>query len=179
MSGAELSTRAKKLLERIKAGHFYPAYHPATPKAMEELIAAGLVKRGGRASVYVAAYVPVGYIMGKDMMPPDDGGQRFASRLYRSPYLVIPKLALESMPLDWQRRFEALLQECDATGLVTPGYLVFREDSPHTLVTREDPDNPYSDIEKVEPYLADPWANYRRGDIGELCPTFKPEGVPL
>ncbi|RVH56231.1 hypothetical protein CN213_15910 [Sinorhizobium meliloti] len=178
MSAAALSTRAKKLFERVKAGEWYPWTGPGSgPKAMQELVDAELVTVCGRNEMVRACYVPVGYIMGKDMMPPDDGGQPFASRLYRTPYLVIPRLALEAMPLDWQRRFEALLREADDAGLDTPEYHVFVDHPARTLVERADPDDPHSEIESVTRILPDPWANYRRGRIEEVCPTFKNGGA--
>lgn len=104
---------------------------------------------------------------------PDDGGQPFASRLYRTPYLVIPKLALEAMPLDWQRRFEALLREADDAGLDTPEYHVFRDHGAYTHVEREDPEDEHSAIDALAVVRKDEWANYRRGRIEDVCPTFK------
>lgn len=54
-----LSLRATKLLARIKAGEWYPAYPMhRIPKAMIELERAGLVSITGRVKVIEAAYVP-------------------------------------------------------------------------------------------------------------------------
>lgn len=174
MSTATLSPRALKLLDRVRAGEWYPWTEPGSgPKAMQELVDAGLVTVCGRNEMVRACYVPVGYIMGKDMMPPDDGGQPFASRLYRTPYLVIPRIALEAMPLDWQRRLEALLKEADAAGLDTPQYQVFRDDGAYTHFEREDPEDEHSAIDALAVVRKDEWANYRRGRIADVCPTFK------
>ena len=53
-----LSKRAEKLLERLKSGDFYPCHASDTPKAMQELIDAGLVARAGRVEIIRACYVP-------------------------------------------------------------------------------------------------------------------------
>jgi hypothetical protein len=103
----------------------------------------------------------------------------FGQRLYRTPYLVIPRLALEAMPTDWQERFEGLMKEADDAGIVTPSYLVFRD------VTGDNPDG-IRGCKQVnygrwdqDPFFRltggrdDPWANYRRGDVAELCPRFR------
>lgn len=95
----------------------------------------------------------------------------FGSRLYRTPYLVIPRLALEAMPTEWQERFETLLREADDDGIKTPAYLVFRD------LSDGNPDG-IKGCKQVnrgqwqnEPFYRltggwhpDPWANYRHGD---------------
>lgn len=59
----ELSIRAQKLLDRLRDGRFYEAYGNKTPKAMQELVKAGLVGIAGRPVVVGAYYVPAsGYI---------------------------------------------------------------------------------------------------------------------
>lgn len=99
----------------------------------------------------------------------------FGTRLYRTPYLVIPRLALESMPQEWQERFEALMQEADGAGIKTPSYHVFRDLSdgnPEQIrgckqVNRGDWNNrPFYRL--TGGYKDDPWANYRHGDALEL-----------
>ena len=108
----------------------------------------------------------------------------WGSRLYRAPYLVLPRLAIESMPEEWQDRLEALLREADDTGLETPGYYVLRDKS--------EPDcDPFirglKDVTSAsEPReflrfdgrhgIPDPWANYRHGDIAKVCPAFAKGG---
>lgn len=72
--------------------------------------------------------------------------------LYRTPYLVIPRMALEAMPLDWQRRFVGLMEEANATGMVTPEYTVQRRD----LSGR---------------FCKDPWVNYQCPD-NSLLPVL-------
>lgn len=99
----------------------------------------------------------------------------FGSRLYRTPYLVLPRLALEAMPEEWQVRFEAMLSEMESAGIKTPCYHVFRD------VSDGNPDM-IRGCKQVnrgqwdqEPFYrltggnrCDPWANYRRGDAIEL-----------
>ena len=55
-----LSPRAKKLLARVRAGHWYRAYDEKTPAAMQELVSAGLVGTLGRVQTLVCCYVPKG-----------------------------------------------------------------------------------------------------------------------
>ena len=96
--------------------------------------------------------------------------------LARTPYLVIPKLALQAMPIEWRNRFAALLDEAEATGLETPAYHVFRDDADFTLVERSDSEDEYSHIESVTALQSDPWADYRHkncGDVKALSPNFK------
>lgn len=99
----------------------------------------------------------------------------FGSRLYRTPYLVIPRLALEAMPIEWQEKFEALLKEADEAGIQTPNYMVFRDLSdgnPDSIrgvkqVNRGQWDQrPFYRI--TGGHNDDPWANYRRGDAMDL-----------
>lgn len=105
----------------------------------------------------------------------------FGSRLYRTSYLVIPRLALEAMPTEWQERLEALLKEADDTGLQTPAYSVFRD------VTSGNPDG-IAGCKQVnagawrsKPFYRltggrdDPWADYRRGDAWELSGLDGPQ----
>ncbi|MBB3997253.1 hypothetical protein [Aureimonas pseudogalii] len=89
-------------------------------------------------------------------------------RLYRTPYLVIPRLALEAMPQDWQEQFEALLVEADKAGLQTPDYHVLRDDPEFTLAERNDPEDEGSDLRFFTIMRPDPWADYRRGDAQKL-----------
>lgn len=57
-----LSPRAQQLYQRLLNGDFYAAYDPKTPKAMQELVAAGLVGIGGRVMKVGAFYVPMGTV---------------------------------------------------------------------------------------------------------------------
>ncbi len=68
-----------------------------------------------------------------------------------SSYLCIPRSALEAMPVGWQERLVALLDEADTLGLETPKYTVQRRASSGR-------------------FIKDPWADYRRGDIQALLP---------
>lgn len=84
-------------------------------------------------------------------------------------YHVVPRLALEAMPADWQQRFVDLMNEANlAHGMETPNYHVLRDDAEYTLAKREDEED---EISRIKEYLAlsdDPWANYRRGDAKAL-----------
>lgn len=55
-----VSTRAKRLFTRLMEGHFYPIEFGNESAAWIELVEAGLVARGGRIKIMVAAYVPAG-----------------------------------------------------------------------------------------------------------------------
>jgi len=98
----------------------------------------------------------------------------FDVRLARTPYLVLPKLALQAMPMDWRKRLEALLAEADDTGMETPAYQVFRDDPAYNIFRPEDPKDQYSGTSRVVVLRSDPWANYRHGKIKDLCPGFTP-----
>ena len=89
-----------------------------------------------------------------------------------SSYFVMPRLAMEAMPIDWQERFIALMDEGDALGMMTPNYHVLRDDPTYTLVTKYDPDDDTSRDYEFTAIGTDEWANYRRGSVKELCPEF-------
>lgn len=59
-------------------------------------------------------------------------------------YLVMPRLALQEMPDEWQRRFVELLEEWEATGFEPPNYHVLRDDDRYTRVESYDEDDPES-----------------------------------
>lgn len=101
----------------------------------------------------------------------------FDTYLPRTPYLVIPKMALQAMPIQWRQRMVALLDEADDAGLETPSYLVYRDDPEYVLVERSDSEDEYSPIIEVSPIRSDPWADYRHanaGDVKALSPRFNP-----
>jgi hypothetical protein len=56
----KLSIAAVNLLTRLRAGEWYPAYGKRTPKAMKELLDAGLICTMGRVKVIVTCFVPCG-----------------------------------------------------------------------------------------------------------------------
>lgn len=97
----------------------------------------------------------------------------FDSRLARTPYLVLPKLAIKAMPFEWRDRFEAMLVEMEDLGIETPEYHVFRDDGPGERYTRARVVNETSGFIRLTKGEDDPWANYRYGDVAELCPNFK------
>lgn len=97
----------------------------------------------------------------------------FDVRLSRTPYLVIPKLALQAMSLEWRLRLEALLVEADEAGLETPEYHVFRDDGPGAPYTRARVVNEETGFVRLVGGRQDPWANYRHGDVDQLCPGFQ------
>jgi hypothetical protein len=91
----------------------------------------------------------------------------FDSRLARTPYLVLPKLALQAMPIEWRRRFDAMLEEMEAAGIATPEYLVLRDAThgdPHGCVI----ENEQTGFIRIIRKPADPWANYKYGDAFAL-----------
>lgn len=92
-------------------------------------------------------------------------------RLARTPYLVLPKLAIQAMPLEWRNRLDQLLKEADEAGLETPEYYVFRGGDDE--FTRARCVNEETGFVRLVRGRDDPWADYRYGKIRELCPTFK------
>jgi hypothetical protein len=102
----------------------------------------------------------------------------FDYRLARTPYLVLPKLALQVMPMDWRKRFEALLVEMEEAGLETPDYHVFRDDGPGERYTRARVVNHQTGFVRLVGGEDDPWADYRHDQfrkVMELCPDFAAE----
>ena len=66
-----------------------------------------------------------------------------------SSYLVLPRLILSSMPLDWQYKFVALIEEMEDMIDFEPGYTSY-----------------YSIQYKVNGKIAkDPYVDYRRGIV--------------
>jgi hypothetical protein len=63
----------------------------------------------------------------------------------RTAYFVVPRLALESMPVDWQKEFLRLVDLLPET----PEYSVYRKD-------------------KEGRFQSDPWSNYRHGNIMDI-----------
>ena len=101
----------------------------------------------------------------------------FSDILARTPYLVIPRLALEAMPEDWQIRMRALLDEANEAGLSTPAYFVFRDksltdgydrDILGVINVSDDPCKPFYKFHGRQSY-SDPWADYRHGSAKKLC----------
>lgn len=95
----------------------------------------------------------------------------FDTLLPRTPYLVVPKLAIQSMPMEWRERLAALLREAEDVGIVTPSYFVFRGGDDE--FTRARLMNWETGFVRIVHGREDPWANYRHGDIRELCPELK------
>jgi hypothetical protein len=90
-----------------------------------------------------------------------------------SSYFVIPRLALEAMPADWQENLIALMDEAyEKHHLETPSYHVLRDEPEYTLVDKYDSEDDSSRDYVFTAVREDPWANYRRGSVEELCPTF-------
>lgn len=80
---------------------------------------------------------------------------QFFSLSYAS-WLVLPRLTLQEMPLSWQARFVALLEEAEATGAFH---------YPVTQVTVIGENGKFRN--------ADHWNNYRRGSLAEALETDK------
>lgn len=90
-------------------------------------------------------------------------------KLSYTPYLVVPRLALQAMPREWRLRFAALMDEMEATGMETPEYNVFRAEDIKATRNYRTGAIWYS----IKRTPDDPWANYKRGKVEELCPTFR------
>lgn len=86
-----------------------------------------------------------------------------------SSYLVLPRLALQEQPIEWQKRFLALLDEMEASGLQTPEYHVLRDDPEYTRVELADPEDHTSRPHTFIAMRTDPWANYRRGTVAKAA----------
>ncbi len=100
----------------------------------------------------------------------------FDGRLARTPYLVLPKLAIQVMPMEWRVRFDAMLGEMEALGIETPKYHVFRDDGDGSEFTRARVVNEATGFVRLVKGADDPWADYRHnqhGKVAELCPRFK------
>lgn len=95
----------------------------------------------------------------------------WATRLPRTPYLVIPRLAISAMPLEWQERLEQLLVEADDAGMETPSYYVFRGGDDE--YTRAKLVNYETGFVKIVHGREDPWANYKYGDAAEIMAEAK------
>lgn len=91
-----------------------------------------------------------------------------------SSYFVMPRSALQVLPLDWQNRFVALMNEAEEFGLETPDYKVLRSDAPYTLVTKYDIEDEGSRDYEFTALLEDPWADYRHPDISLLPLSLRP-----
>lgn len=66
-----------------------------------------------------------------------------------SSYLVLPRLLLQEMPLEWQRQLVDILDKLNATGISTPVYAVQRRDSKGRMIKD------------------DPWCRYRHGTVAD------------
>ena len=94
-----------------------------------------------------------------------------------SSYFVMPRMALQAMPLEWQRKFVSLMEEANATGIETPSYHVLRDDDEYTGVDRYDEDDEYSTISGLTVRKEDEWANYRHPDYSLLPDQLLPDHI--
>lgn len=95
--------------------------------------------------------------------------------LSHSNYFVLPRLAIQDLPHDWQRRFIALMDEAsNEHGMKTPNYHVLRTGR-QTWVTKYDPDDDSSRDYVFTAVTEDPWADYRRGNAA-ACIAMDTEG---
>lgn len=95
----------------------------------------------------------------------------FDYRLNRTSYLVVPKLAIQAMSMDWRKRLEALLIEAEEAGLETPEYKVFRAGNDE--YTRARVVNERTGFVRIVHGREDPWADYRYGDAFRLSQEAK------
>lgn len=96
-------------------------------------------------------------------------------RLARTSYFVLPKLAIQSMPMAWRLRLDELLTEAEDAGLSKPEYHVFRGGDDE--FTRARVVNEHTGFVRLVRGREDPWADYRYGNILTLCPGFKAGGA--
>lgn len=87
-----------------------------------------------------------------DKVNPDNGGEK--SPLYkvfdgRDAFIILPRLALQELPVAWQNRFVKLMQEAEELGVETPGFQVQRRGARGRMVRFSH------------------WCNYRRGTLRE------------
>lgn len=92
-----------------------------------------------------------------------------------SAYLVLPRMAMQAMPTDWQKRFVALMDEAEEIGIETPSYKVLNEDPEYTTVEKYDEDDEYSRDYHFTALRTDPWSNYRRPDYSLLPEKLRPK----
>ena len=88
-------------------------------------------------------------------------------------YFVAPRLALESLSIEWQNRFIALMEEAQEVLGETPDYHVLRDDPMYTHVEKYDSEDESSRDYIFTAVRTDPWADYRRGDAAELIAEAK------
>ena len=101
----------------------------------------------------------------------------FDGRLARTPYLVLPKLAIQVMPIEWREELEALLVEMENCGLATPAYEVVPEGGEIRQKMCRDKDSWRCGEVVPVASIDDPWADYRHNQIAKvkmLCPAFDP-----
>lgn len=103
----------------------------------------------------------------------------FDIRLNRTPYLVLPKLAIQAMPIEWRNRLEAMLEEMESAGIETPAYHVFRADPPVGIKGCKQVNKGKWDQEPfyrlTGGWQGDPWANYRHGNALALSKQLQSE----
>jgi hypothetical protein len=95
--------------------------------------------------------------------------------LARTPYLVLPKLAIQVMPWEWRVRFDAMLQEMEDVGLETPTYEVVRSGGEIRQKMCRDKDDWRCGERVPVASIDDPWADYRHNQeakVKALCPRF-------
>lgn len=90
-------------------------------------------------------------------------------------YFVAPRMMLQAMPIEWQEKFIALMNEANDIGLEAPGYIVLREDPSYTSVTKDDPDDEGSIEREYYKLQSDPWADYRHPDYSLLPEALQPD----
>lgn len=76
----------------------------------------------------------------------------------RTPFLVLPRIALQEMPEEWQARFVALLKEAEDMGVVTPDFSICKRDARGRLMK-----------------VPEAWCNYRHGTLREAMGSEEAE----
>jgi len=85
-----------------------------------------------------------------------------------SNYFVAPRMMLQAMPLEWQQKFIALMDEAAELGVETPVYHVLRDDPAYTFVEKYDSEDDTSPDREFTILQQDPWGNYRYPDYNLL-----------
>lgn len=84
-------------------------------------------------------------------------------------YFVVPRVLLQEQPLDWQRRFIALMDEISDDLGKTPEYMVLRDELGYLTKIPDDPEDEDSRVTEVHIGWPDPWADYRRGSVAQAA----------
>ena len=83
-------------------------------------------------------------------------------------YFVMPRVCLQSLPLEWQKRFVELMDEAYELCDEIPDYHVLRDDPEYTHVKKYDSEDEMSRDFEFTAWRTDPFANYKRPEVKAL-----------